>query len=312
MTQPTPSALPDAAAATALHHRLNGVCEGLWPVLNDRWQRHGSGSLSLDVVASVDSTNTALMQRARGGDTAPALMVALAQTAGRGRMGKAWHSRPGDSLTFSLGLPLTPPQWSGLSLAVGVAVAQGLNTLLPRTAHTPAVRLKWPNDLWLGQAKLAGILVETAHVGGQRQVVVGVGINVCPPQWTPMAPAASSTQPPDGATVALPPMPPAHLQSLCPGLDAAAVLQAVAPPLLDSLLTFETHGFEPFRQAFAALDALHGLPVVLSDGREGVAAGVTPEGELQVTTAQGMHTVTSAEVSVRPASAVHPSGSAPC
>jgi BirA family biotin operon repressor/biotin-[acetyl-CoA-carboxylase] ligase len=304
MTLSTPTALPDAAAASALHHRLNGVCEGLWPALNDRWQRHGSGSLSLDVVASVDSTNTALMQRARGGDTAPALMVALAQTAGRGRMGKAWHSRPGDSLTFSLGLPLTPPQWSGLSLAVGVAVAQGLNTLLPRTADTPAVRLKWPNDLWLGQAKLAGILVETAHVGGRRHAVVGVGINVCAPPWTP---PADPTHVPT-----LPPMPPAHLQSLCPGLDAAAVLQAVALPLLDSLLTFETHGFEPFRQAFAALDALHGLPVVLSDGREGVAAGVTPEGELQVNTPQGMHTVTSAEVSVRPASVVPPRGSAPC
>lgn len=302
------------AATAALHHRFNGVCEGLWPALNDRWQRHGPGSLSLDVVASIDSTNTALMQRARGGDTAPALMVALAQTAGRGRMGKAWHSRPGDSLTFSLGLPLSPPQWNGLSLAVGVAMAQGINTLLGSDALRPAVRLKWPNDLWLGQAKLAGILVETAHVGGRRYAVVGVGVNVCAPPWTPPTepPCLADTPTTGHGTASLPPMPPAHLQSLRPALDAAEVLQAVALPLLDSLLTFESHGFEPFRPAFAALDALHGLPVVLSDGLEGVAAGVTPGGELQVNTAHGLHTVTSAEVSVRPASALRPTGSTPC
>ncbi|HEX5786502.1 MAG TPA: biotin--[acetyl-CoA-carboxylase] ligase [Burkholderiaceae bacterium] len=308
----TPNAPSTDAASAALHHRFNGVCEGLWPALNDRWQRHGPGSLSLDVVASIDSTNTALMQRARGGDTDPALMVALAQTAGRGRMGKAWHSTPGDSLTFSLGLPLSPPQWSGLSLAVGVAVAQGLNTLLGSDAHSPAVRLKWPNDLWLGQAKLAGILVETAHVGGQRYAVVGVGINVRTPQWTAPASPSVAHAPSAQGPINLPPMPPAHLQSLRPALDAAAVLQAVALPLLDSLLTFESHGFEPFRQAFAALDALHGQAVVLSDGVEGVAAGINPTGELRVDTAQGMHTVTSAEVSVRPTSALGQTGGSTC
>ena len=309
MTPNAPS--PDAAAA-ALHHRFNGVCEGLWPALNDRWQRHGPGSLSLDVVASIDSTNTALMQRARSGDTAPALMVALAQTAGRGRMGKAWHSTPGDSLTFSLGLPLAPQQWSGLSLAVGVAVAQGLNTLLGADRTGPAVRLKWPNDLWLGQAKLAGILVETAHAGGQRYAVVGVGINIRAPQWTAAVSASTPVPPLAGAPVVLPPMPPAHLQALRPELDAADALRAVAGPLLDALLTFEPQGFAPFRQAFAELDALHGQPVVLSDGVHGVAAGVNAVGELLVRTDQGLQTVTSAEVSVRPASVLPIAGAGPC
>jgi len=67
-----------------------------------------------------------------------------------------------------LGLPLAPPDWSGLSLAVGLAVAR---------ACIPALRLKWPNDLWLQGRKLGGILIETASVGDVRYAVVGVGIN---------------------------------------------------------------------------------------------------------------------------------------
>ena len=285
------------AVAAALHHRFNGVCEGLWPALNDRWQRHGPGSLSLDVVASIDSTNTALMQRARSGDTAPALMVALAQTAGRGRMGKAWHSTPGDSLTFSLGLPLAPQQWSGLSLAVGVAVAQGLNTLLGADRTDPAVRLKWPNDLWLADdRKLGGILVETAsfvapqaahpapaHGSAARYVVVGIGINVLPRSGEGMS------------------MPPGSLQDVEPGLDAPAALLRIVPPLVAMLQGFEACGFAPVQPRFAARDVLQGRPVTLSDGQTGTAHGVGEDGTLLVHTAQGMQAVTSAEISVRPA-----------
>ncbi|MGZ7242464.1 biotin--[acetyl-CoA-carboxylase] ligase, partial [Streptococcus pyogenes] len=75
----------------------------------------------------VDSTNSELMRRARAGHVDPVLLVAEQQSAGRGRMGRSWASRAGDSLTFSLGLPLQPADWSGLSLAVGVAVAESLH-----------------------------------------------------------------------------------------------------------------------------------------------------------------------------------------
>lgn len=310
MTASAPSQANALADVQALHRRLNGVCEGLWPALDARWQRHGPGHLSLDVVAQIDSTNTALMQRARSGDTAPALMVALTQTAGRGRMGKSWHSTPGDSLTFSLGLPLAPRQWSGLSLAVGVGVVRGLQTLLPPAVapKAPALRLKWPNDVWLGAAKLAGILVETAHAGGQRYAVVGVGINVRAPALPPatFAPAAPAA-PTSAMPMALPPMPPAHLQALCPDVDAGDVLQAVAPSLLEALLTFESTGFTAFQTDFGALDVLCGQAVVLSDGTQGEAVGVNAQGELLVRTAQGVQPVHSADVSVRP-TAVLPGG----
>src|SRR5207253_10851626 len=75
---------------------------------------------TVEVLPEVDSTNSELMRRARAGQTDPVLLVAERQTAGRGRLGRGWRSAPGESLTFSLGLALTPADWAGLSLAVGV------------------------------------------------------------------------------------------------------------------------------------------------------------------------------------------------
>ena len=89
---------------------------------------------TVEVLPRIDSTNTELMRRARAGRGEPTLLVAEQQTAGRGRLGRDWHSGlegvPADtggdlpSLTFSLGMPLAPGSWSGLSLAVGVSVAE--------------------------------------------------------------------------------------------------------------------------------------------------------------------------------------------
>ena len=67
----------------------------------------------MEVVGSIDSTNSELMRRARMGQTDPMVLVAIDQTAGRGRMGKTWHSTVGACLTFSVGLPLRPSDWSG-------------------------------------------------------------------------------------------------------------------------------------------------------------------------------------------------------
>ena len=125
-------------------------------------------TFTVEVLPRIDSTSSELMRRARDGLVEPVLLAAEEQTAGRGRMGKGWHSRAGQSLTFSLALPLAPADWSGLSLAVGVSLAESLH---------PDVQLKWPNDLWLQQRKLGGILVETAGTGdgasAPRTVVVG-------------------------------------------------------------------------------------------------------------------------------------------
>ncbi|AVP56429.1 biotin--[acetyl-CoA-carboxylase] ligase [Pulveribacter suum] len=265
-----------------------------WPA-EDIWQQIEPllPGFSVEVLASVDSTSSELMRRARGGRTEPTLLVAETQTAGRGRLGRQWKSAGVyegtgvvPALTFSLGLPLAPQGWSGLSLAVGVTVAECLDG----TGAEPRIRLKWPNDLWLaGDRKLGGILVETASfaTGPQtaeqpRYVVVGIGLNVLPV----LAEGLST--------------PPACLREVDTSLSAARALKRLALPLVQALLGFAEHGFAPFQPRFARRDVLAGRGVTLSNGQQGTAHGVSDEGALLVHTATGMQAITSAEISVRP------------
>jgi BirA family transcriptional regulator, biotin operon repressor / biotin---[acetyl-CoA-carboxylase] ligase len=306
-----------------LHWGAESLWEQLLPVLP---------GLSVEVVARLDSTNTRLLERARAAsgdqdapvtrpgeldghgepamrtplgrraaDLAPCLLVAEDQTAGRGRLGRDWVSMAGRSLTFSLALPLQPRQWGGLSLAVGVALADALEPA-PASPHPAAPRLllKWPNDLWLrdpaapgGGRKLGGILIETVAVGNQRMVVVGVGLNVMPP-----------AAPHEGAgSAALPALSHgwADLQELQPEISAPAALAAVALPLAHTLKRFEREGFAPFRAAWSARDLLAGRAVSVSGGMplEGVADGVDDQGSLLVRGAAGAQRVVSGEASVR-------------
>ena len=292
---------PDAAgvdsptlhpATPPLHWGAEALWEQLQPVLP---------GLSVEVVARLDSTNTRLLERARdvGGDPdadlAPCLLVAEEQTAGRGRLGRGWVSAPGRSLTFSLALPMAPVQWGGLSLAVGVALADALDPLAASPAAT-CLALKWPNDLWLrdaaapaGGRKLGGILIETVAVGTQRMVVVGVGMNVRPREATA-----------SGATAPL-----LHgyacLQELSPAASAPAALAAVAVPLAQTLKRFEREGFAPFLEAFTRRDLLRGRGVSVSGGLElqGTAEGVDAQGALLVRAGGVCHRVVSGEASVR-------------
>jgi len=249
-----------------LHWPAEAIWEAVAPLLP---------GFTVEVLPAIDSTNTELMRRARAGRLEPTLLVAELQTAGRGRLGRQWDSgqQPGDVLTFSLGLPLHMSDWSGLSLAVGVSVAQSLH---------PELRLKWPNDLWLQERKLAGILIETAQIGAVRYAVIGVGINIVPRAATGLA------------------TPPAWLQELVPGIDAPAALQRLVTPLVQVLQRFEAQGFAPFLAAYAARDVLAGRHVQLSDGTTGLARGVDAGGALLVHTSGGLQKIGSAEVSVRP------------
>ena len=238
-------------------------------------------TFSVEILPEIDSTNSELMRRARAGQLEPVLLVAERQSAGRGRMGRSWASAdssvitdaPLSSLTFSLGLPLSPEDWSGLSLAVGLSVVESLH---------PALQLKWPNDVWIHDRKLAGILIETASVGDLRYAVIGVGINILPRDGQGLSTA------------------PAALCELLPGIDAPGALARIAPALVHAVQCFETHGFAPLRTAFHARDRLYGHEILCSDGLTGVARGVDARGALLVHTDQGLKKITSAEVSVRP------------
>jgi BirA family biotin operon repressor/biotin-[acetyl-CoA-carboxylase] ligase len=253
-----------------MHWPAEAIWEAVAPLLP---------GFTVELLPSIDSTNDELMRRAQAGDTAPCLLVAQRQTAGRGRMGRVWHSeaRQGPAnLTFSLGLALAPKDWSGLSLAVGLSLAHSLH---------PDILLKWPNDLWWRDRKLAGVLIETANfgkVGSSRFVVIGIGLNIHTPEGAGMATA------------------PAGLRELLPGVDASQALGRIALPLVQAIAQFEVQGFAPFQAAFNARDALARQPVNLSDGRQGVADGVDASGALLLQSAQGVQRVISAEVSVRP------------
>jgi BirA family transcriptional regulator, biotin operon repressor / biotin---[acetyl-CoA-carboxylase] ligase len=258
-----------------LQHGFLGSAETIWQAVMAMGLPSLAG-FSVEVLPEIDSTNTELMRRARAGQTEPTLLVAEQQSAGRGRLGRTWASEPGSSLTFSLGVLLQPQAWDGLSLAVGLSVASSLHE---------RIQLKWPNDLWVQDCKLAGILIETAATSGNtgpRYAVVGIGINIAP-------------RPTEGLST-----PPAHLQALLPRTSAAQALERVAAPVLRDVLQFERDGFAPFAPRFAARDALRGREVQLSDGMHGTAQGVDERGALLVQTRQRMQHVNSSEVSVRP------------
>lgn len=297
MTQGRGQPADDAPAPPA--RRPDWGVQAHWPALAALLP-----GLDVEVLASVGSTNTVLLERLRtvdarrgagttlgrrSGDRNPCLLVAERQTAGRGRRGRSWQSAPGASLTFSLALPLAPASWSGLSLAVGVALADALDP--PAGSVPPRIGLKWPNDLWLGDApgrgrKLGGVLIETAPVGDARVAVIGVGLNV-----QPLADAA-------GFATGY-----GCLQELLPGIDAPAVLWRVALPLAQALRRFEREGFAAFAAAYGRRDLLAGQTVRTTDPAvpEGLAEGVDGDGALRVRAGGVLHKLVGGEVSVRPA-----------
>jgi len=264
--------------------------------------------LSIEVVQTLDSTNSELTDRLRnasrvqrvpgdrrGGrvdDLFPQMLVAINQTEGRGRLGRRWHSTAGSSLTFSLALPLVRADWSGLSLAVGLAVVEALDPDGRRLG------LKWPNDIVLLDTeagaeaarpgrKLGGILIESVSVGDQRAAVIGIGVNVLP---QPVAEADYGA---------------AALAELWPEATPQDALARIGEPLVRTLAAFEREGFAPLQDAYARRDVLRGQRVRTTDAAmpEGVAVGVDADGALQVASNGLTRRVVSGEVSVRLAGA---------
>ena len=265
---------------------------------------NASGDPAPERVAETGSTNDDLLARVRAaaalGATAfaPCLLVADRQRAGRGRHGRHWHATPAASLTFSIAWTSPRSDLSGLSLAVGCALADAIDV----PGRPLRIGLKWPNDLWLVDApsagvddlgsprdpfaarpegrKLAGILVETAPLGRGRVAVIGVGINI---RAQDVADAASGV-----ACVA--------------EIDAEATpettLARVAPALFAALRSFDTAGFSAFVDRFAARDVLRGRRVCGSGAHgevEGIAAGIAVDGSLCIDTATGAIAVASGE-----------------
>jgi BirA family transcriptional regulator, biotin operon repressor / biotin---[acetyl-CoA-carboxylase] ligase len=246
----------------------------------------GSGKFVLEVLDRVDSTNTRLMLRAAEGAPSGLVMAAEAQTAGRGRRGRAWQSAIGSTLTFSLlwRFAQGARELAGLSLAVGVALARAL-----RACGVSGVALKWPNDVQLPAGKLAGILIEMqGDMLGPSAAVIGIGVNV---RADPRVAAAVG-------------QPVADLESVAAGaVDRNALLARMLVELGGVLEQFSGSGFAPLRSEWQQLHSFQDrrVSLLLPDGesRTGIARGVAEDGALLLETADGVQRCHSGEVSLR-------------
>jgi BirA family biotin operon repressor/biotin-[acetyl-CoA-carboxylase] ligase len=241
----------------------------------------GAAGVAVEVVPETGSTNADLLARAPT-LSAPLLLIAEHQTAGRGRAGRSWLSAPGHSLTFSLAWRFDGglQRLTGLPLAVGVALAETLGRL------GQPVQLKWPNDLLKDGDKLAGILVETQPVEDATWAIVGIGLNLAMPD---------ELEERIGRAVAAVPW--------LARMDRDALMAAVLDGLAAALRQFAAHGFAAFSARWNLLHAYGGQAVSIIDRgtvlHEGLAAGVDDLGRLLLDTEQGRIAVVAGDVSLR-------------
>ena len=240
----------------------------------------------LDLLDACASTSTLLLERAREGAPAGSVIACEWQSAGRGRRGNTWQSGLGGNLTFSLlwRFAQGAAGLSGLSLAVGVAVARGLES-----AGIAGVQLKWPNDLLHAGRKLGGILIEVhADSPGATATVIGIGINLRLPAVLRDAIAQAVT---DVASIS---------RRVPRRNEIIAATLAELAPALD---LFSAQGFAPLREEWTARHAHQGKAVALSSGDgnaiAGRAVGVADDGALLLETARGVERFVSGELSLR-------------
>ncbi len=252
--------------------------------LRDRLQSAGLGDrLRVEVTVETDSTNVQGLEALRQG-VHSGLYVAEYQHAGRGRRGRQWLSPLASSLCFTLAWRFNSgaAALEGLSLAVGLALRQALAEL-----GVEPVGLKWPNDLLVENAKLAGILIElSGDAAGECQVAIGVGLNV----------ALS-----DGLAEQLD-QPCIDLRALGFDGDRTELLATLVCQLVQVLQRFESGGFAQLRPAWEAANVFQGRPVRLTSGAhsfEGICLGVTDQGGLRLQTDKGQEVFHGGEVSVR-------------
>jgi BirA family biotin operon repressor/biotin-[acetyl-CoA-carboxylase] ligase len=217
----------------------------------------------------------------------PIVVTTEQQTAGRGRRGREWISPFGQNLYFSLGLELNVPisQLSGLSLAVGLSLAESLiNSGFP-------VQLKWPNDLYIEGKKIAGILVELdGAFETPCRVIVGVGINVnMDPHNTHNVTAI------DQAWSCL-------AEHLGHYINRTQLLSTLLNNLVTDIDEFTEHGLSDKVSRWNEIDYFYQQPVQLimvNEVVKGVCQGIDDSGALLLKTEQGIEKHIAGEISVR-------------
>ena len=205
--------------------------------------------------ASCTSTNALLKQLAEEGAAHGTTITAGEQTAGRGRQGRSWIAPAGSALLMSVLVRPLQARHALASLAAGVAVAETCEDLSPLQA-----RIKWPNDVWIEERKVAGILVEARPDPDPDKswLVVGIGLNTAV-QVRKL---------------------PGELQATAASLGLTPDADALTPLLVRLGHWFDAEPDEVLA-AWRTRDALQGRRISWSDG-EGVASGVDAHGNLVV------------------------------
>lgn len=251
--------------------------------------RAGSLWREIEVLDESPSTNAAVAERARAGAEEGLVVVAEHQTSGRGRLDRVWVTPPRAALTFSM--LVTPDEvpmarWPWLPLLTGMAVVEGV-----RRVTEVACELKWPNDVMVGDLKLAGILVERVERQGGAAAVVGIGLNVSSTLEELPVPTATSLELSGAST-----------------LDRSVILREVLRTFEALYSQWRSERGDPaagLAEAYVRRCATVGreVRVGLPDGGSvtGQALGVDPDGRLQVSTDAGLRVLGAGDVAhVRP------------
>lgn len=237
--------------------------------------------VNLDILLSHSSTNDYLSSFKESVHQNYHICLAEHQTAGRGRRGKVWVSPFAKNISFSAGFLLGGgvEVLSGLSLVVGVAVAKTLESLGIKN-----VGLKWPNDVFVGDKKIAGILLElSGEATTNWNVICGIGLNV-------------HMDKNDGISID---------QEWCSltesiSIERNFVISKLLAQLVEVLELFKEEGFQSFMSEWARFDVLSGEKVVVTpNGVEGYVVGVNMQGALLIKSVNGEHVINAGEVSVR-------------
>ena len=241
------------------------------------------GAAPVETFEEIDSTILEARRRAERGDVGPVWLIARRQTAGRGRRGRAWVSSAGNlHATYVFATSHRPQDIALLGFAAGLAIAETLEAF---GARAPAT-LKWPNDVLIGGAKVAGILLDSgalsAGAGTWAALAFGVNLAVAPQALDQPTISLRDALGPDART----PEPLEFFAALRPRLEAWAG-------------RLVSEGFEPLRQTWLARAHGLGQTARVMQGAEaltGQLAGLSPRGELELETSSGLRLIAAGDV----------------
>ena len=252
---------------------------------------------TLESIDQSPSTNEDLMVRWRAGELwEPIARKAITQTSGKGRLGRTWVSHAKQALTFSVAYPFKKriAELSGLSLACGLAVIKGISQasgISQQDLKNAGLGLKWPNDIFLNDKKLAGMLLEGGQLDASQStwIVIGIGINLTADESLENSikrPIASLDQ-----------------ISQIKSMDADVLWLAILKELAKTIEVFEQHSFVKFQDEWNSWDIYTNQNCAIVQNEqiqlEGLERGVDAEGHLLIESDNKIQKVISGDVSLK-------------